>query len=236
MVEETKKSKIEEVKIDVDEMLSCGLGVGHTVSRLHPKMKAYTSGIKNNTNVIDLEKTAKEFSKALKFISNLIADNKKIIFVGTKIQMKELVKKAAQDCDVPYVTERWLGGIFTNFETISKRVEYFKDMEKKKASGEFNKYTKKERLKIDKELESLRVKFEGIKNMTKLPEAVFISDLKKDITCAREAKRKGIFIIAIADTNIDPDFADYLIPANDDAMSSVKYILDKVSETIKNSK
>jgi len=236
MVEETKKSKIEEVKIDVDEMLSCGLGVGHTVSRLHPKMKAYTSGIKNNTNVIDLEKTAKEFSKALKFISNLIADNKKIIFVGTKIQMKELVKKAAQDCDVPYVTERWLGGIFTNFETISKRVEYFKDMEKKKASGEFNKYTKKERLKIDKELESLRVKFEGIKNMTKLPEAVFISDLKKDITCAREAKRKGIFIIAIADTNIDPDFADYLIPANDDAISSVKYILDKVSETIKNAK
>ena len=236
MVEETKKSKIEEVKIDIDEMLSSGLGVGHTVSRLHPKMKAYTSGIKNNTNIIDLEKTAKEFSKALKFISNLIADNKKIIFVGTKIQMKELVKRAAQDCDVPYVTERWLGGIFTNFETISKRVEYFKDMEKKKASGDFNKYTKKERLKIDKELESLRVKFEGIKNMTKLPEAVFISDLKKDITCAKEAKRKGIFIIAIADTNIDPDFADYLIPANDDAISSVKYILDKVSETIKNSR
>ena len=237
MIEETKKiTTIDEVKIDVDEMLASGLGVGHTVSRLHPKMKDYVSGIKNNTNVIDLEKTAKELSRALKFISNIIADNKKIIFVGTKIQIKELVKKAAEDCDVPYVSERWLGGIFTNFTTISKRVEYFKAMENKKSIGEFEKYTKKERLKIDKELESLRVKFEGIKNMTKLPEAVFIADLKKDIICAREAKIKGIFIVAITDTNVDPTIVDYPIPANDDAISSVKYILDKVSETVKNAK
>jgi len=236
ITEETKKAKIEEVKLNMEEMLSSGLGVGHTVSRLHPKMKIYVSGIKNNANIIDLEKTSKEFGKALKFISNLVADNKKIIFVGTKIQMKELVKTAAENCNVPYVTERWLGGIFTNFETISKRVDYFKEMEKKKATGEFNKYTKKERLQFDKELEKLRVKFEGIKNMSKLPEAVFIADLKKDITCAKEAKRKGIFIVAIADTNIDPGLADYPIPANDDAISSVKYILEKITETIKNSK
>ena len=236
MIEVIKKEVINEVKIDINEMLSCGLGVGHTVSRLHPRMKEYVSGIKNNTNIIDLEKTAKNFNIALKFISNLVSDNKKIIFVGTKIQVKELVKKAAEDCDVPYVTERWLGGTFTNFETISKRVEYFKEMENKKATGEFEKYTKKERLKIDKELESLRIKFEGIKNMSKLPEAVFISDLKKDITCAREAKRKRIFIVAITDTNVDPTIADYPIPANDDAISSVRYILDKISETVKNSK
>ncbi|MDO8486182.1 MAG: 30S ribosomal protein S2 [Candidatus Staskawiczbacteria bacterium] len=237
MKEETKKSAtVEDVKINVSEMLSSGLGVGHTVSRLHPKMKMYVSGVKNNTNVIDLEKTAKSFSSALKFISNLISDNKKIIFVGTKIQVKELIKQAADDCGVPYVTERWLGGTFTNFETISKRIEYFKSMESKKASGELEKYTKKERLKIDKKIESLRVKFEGIKNMSKLPDAVFISDLKKDIICAREAKIKGIFIVAITDTNVDPTIADYPIPANDDAMSSVKYILDKVSETVKNAK
>ena len=236
MTEATKKSSIEDVKIDVAEMLSCGLGVGHTVSRLHPKMKMYVSGIKNNANIIDLEKTAKSFNTALKFISNLVADNKKIIFVGTKIQVKELVKQAAENCGVPYVTERWLGGTFTNFETISKRVEYFKSMENKRASGELEKYTKKERLKIDKQLESLRIKFEGIKNMPKLPDAVFISDLKKDIICAKEAKRKGIFIIAITDTNVDPTIADYPIPANDDAISSVKYILEKVSETVKNAK
>ncbi len=236
MTEATKKRTIEEVKINIEEMLSCGLGVGHTVSRLHPKMKVYVSGIKNNTNIIDLEKTAKHFSTALRFVSNLVSDNKKIIFVGTKIQIKELVKKAAEDCNVPYITERWLGGTFTNFETISKRVEYFKEMENKKATGELEKYTKKERLKIDKELESLRIKFEGIKNMSKLPEAVFIFDLKKEITCAREAKRKGIFIVAITDTNVDPTIVDYPIPASDDVISSVKYILDKVSETIKNSK
>ncbi|MBI1866241.1 MAG: 30S ribosomal protein S2 [Candidatus Staskawiczbacteria bacterium] len=235
MTEATKKSAIEETKINIEEMLSSGLGVGHTVSRLHPKMKDYVSGIKNNTNIIDLDKTAKNFSAALKFISNLVSDNKKIIFVGTKIQTKDLVKKAAEDCSVPYVSERWLGGTFTNFETISKRVEYFKEMESKRASGEFEKYTKKERLKIDKELESLRIKFEGIKNMSKLPEAVFISDFKKDIICALEAKRKGIFIVAITDTNVDPTMADYPIPANDDAISSVKYILDKVSQTIRNS-
>ena len=236
MTEATKKSSIEDVKIDVAEMLSCGLGVGHTVSRLHPKMKMYVSGIKNNANIIDLDKTAKSFNTALKFISNLVADNKKIIFVGTKIQVKELVKQAAENCGVPYVTERWLGGTFTNFETISKRVEYFKSMENKRASGELEKYTKKERLKIDKQLESLRIKFEGIKDMTKLPDAVFISDLKKDIICAREAKRKGVFIIAITDTNVDPTIADYPIPANDDAISSVRYILEKVSETVKNAK
>jgi len=237
MSEEAKKTvTIKETKIDVNEMLAHGLGVGHTVSRLHPKMKTYVSGIKNNTNVIDLEKTAKELSRALKFISNLVSDGKKIIFVGTKIQIKDLVKKAAENCDVPYVTERWLGGTFTNFGTILKRVEYFKEMENKKATGELEKYTKKERLKIDKELESLRIKFEGIKNMSKLPEAVFISDLKKDITCAREAKKKGIFIVAITDTNVDPTIADYPIPANDDAISSVGYILDKVSETVNNAK
>ncbi|MBI3631781.1 MAG: 30S ribosomal protein S2 [Candidatus Staskawiczbacteria bacterium] len=236
MTEATKKATKEKVKIDVNEMLFCGLGVGHTVSRLHPKMKMYVSGIKNNANVIDLEKTAKSFDTALKFISNLVDDNKKIVFVGTKIQVKELVKQAAENCEVPYVTERWLGGTFTNFETISKRIDYFKSMESKKASGELEKYTKKERLKIDKQLESLRVKFEGIKNMSKLPDAVFISDLKKDIICAREAKRKGIFIVAITDTNVDPTIADYPIPANDDAISSVKYILEKVSETVKNAK
>lgn len=234
-MEDTKKVNIKEIKITADEMMLNGLGVGHSVSRLHPKMKNFVSGIKNNTNLIDLDKSVKEFGKALKFISNLVADNKKIIFVGTKIQMKEIVKQAALDCGVPYVTERWLGGAFTNFETILKRVEYYKDLEKKKLTGELEKYTKKERLNFDKELEKLRVKFEGIKNINKLPDAVFIADLKKDIICAKEAKKKGIKIIAITDTNVDPGLADYPIPANDDAISSVKYILSKISEAVKNS-
>jgi small subunit ribosomal protein S2 len=199
-------------------------------------MKQYVSGIKNNVHAFDLEKTAVELQKALNFISKLVADGKSIIFVGTKPQLKELIKVGAEECGIPYVAERWLGGIFTNFETIKKRVEYFKDLEKKKASGDLEKYTKKERLNFDKELKSLKTKFEGIKNLAKLPDAVFIFDLDKNETCAKEAKIKDIKIIAIVDTNINPDIVDYMIPANDDAISSVSYIIDKVSQAIKNSK
>ena len=236
MEQEDKKTIIKDIKLDLEEMTNAGLQFGHKVSRLHPKMKPYISGVKNNVNVFDLEKTSKELSKALKFISTQISNKKTILFVGTKIQMKGLVKLAAEECGVPYVCERWLGGTLTNFETISKRVGYFKDLQQKKASGEFEKYTKKERMKLDKEIEKLRVKFEGIKDMPKLPDAVFVLDLKKDETCAKEAKIKGISIIGITDTNIDPTIANYPIPANDDAISSVKYILEKVKEAVLNSK
>jgi len=221
-----------EPKINIDEMTAAGLNFGHKVSKLHPKMKPFVSGIKNNVHVFDLEKTAKEFEKALGFISKIRDEGKTLLFVGTKIQMKELTKAAAEECKMPYVTERWLGGTFTNFETIQKRVNYFKDLEKKKETGELEKYTKKERLDFDKELAGLKIKFEGIRNTPKLPDAVLILDIKKDETCLREAKRKGIKIIALCDTNVDPTGIDYPIPANDDAISSVKYILDKIKETI----
>lgn len=224
------------VNLNVEEMANAGLNFGHTVSKLHPKMKPFVAGIKNNVHMIDLEKTAKEFEIALNFISKIISESKVMIFVGTKIQVKALVKDTAEKCEMPYVVERWLGGTFTNFETISKRVQYFKELENKKTTGELEKYTKKERLIFDRELESLKVKFEGIRNMKKLPEAVLIFDVKKDITCAREAKRKGIKIIGVVDTNIDPTLVDYPIPANDDAISSIKYILEKVQETVLNSK
>lgn len=225
-----------EVKLNIDEMTEAGLQFGHRVSRLHPRMKPYVAGIKNNVNVLDLEKTAKELEKALKFISKLVAENKVLLFVGTKIQIKGITELVAKECGMPYVTQRWLGGSFTNFETIFKRVNYFKDLESKKATGALEKYTKKERMKIDKEIESLRTKFEGVKNMSKLPDAVLILDIKKDETCVREAKRKGILTIAICDTNTNPDTVDFPIPGNDDAISSVKYILEKVKETILNSK
>lgn len=221
-----------EVKLNTEEMSQAGLQFGHKVSKLHPKMKPFVSGVKNNVNIIDLEKTAKELDRALKFIEKLVSENKIILFVGTKIQVKNLVKQTAEQCGMPYVTERWLGGTFTNFETIKKRVEYFMDLEKKRAAGELEKYTKKERLNFDKELEGLKIKFEGIKNMAKLPEVVIVFDMKKDDTCVREAKKKGIKIIGLADTNINPDFADYVIPANDDAISSVKYILEKIKQVI----
>lgn len=230
MVEENK------VNLNIEEMEKAGLHFGHRISKLHPKMKQYVSGIKSNVHIIDLYKTVQDLERALGFIARLSSEGKTLLFVGTKIQFKELTRGIAQSCQMPYVTERWLGGTFTNFETIAKRVQHFKDLERKKAAGELDKYTKKERMQFDKELESLRKKFEGIRDMEKLPEAVLILDLKKDKTCVREAKRKGIAVIGIVDTNIDPALADYPIPANDDAISSVKFILEKIQETIINSK
>jgi small subunit ribosomal protein S2 len=225
-----------DIKLSVEEMAEAGVNFGHRVSRLHPKMKPYITGVKNNIHIIDLEKTAKELEKALKFIEKLVSEGKTILFVGTKIQIRGQIKAIADECKFPYVAERWLGGMFTNFETISKRVGYFKDLEAKRISGEFEKYTKKERMKIDKELKILKTKFEGVKNMIKLPEAVIVFGADKDITCIREAKIKAIKIIALCDTNINPEIADYPIPANDDALSSVQYILDKIKEAILNSK
>lgn len=225
-----------DIKLSVEEMEKAGVNFGHKVSKLHPKMKQYVTGVKNNVHIFDLEKTAKELTKALTFISKIVSEGKSIIFVGTKIQLRGIIKDAAETCGIPYVTERWLGGTFTNFETIQKRVNYFKDLEKKKESGELGKYTKREQLDFDREIAKLKVKFDGIRNMSKLPEAVFIFGLDKDITAAREAKRKGIKIVSIVDTNVNPDIVDYPIPANDDAISSVRYIIDKAKEAIINSK
>lgn len=232
MADEIKTLPSTTVKLSEEKMQEAGLHFGHNVSRLHPKMKPFVAGIKNNVHMIDMEKSAKEFERALKFVTATVAEGKTILFVGTKIQMKAMVKKTAEDCQMPYVVERWLGGTLTNFETISKRVQYFKDLESKKAHGDFEKYTKKERMGFDKELALLKTKFDGIKNMPKLPDAVLIFDIKKDIVAAREAKRRGIKIVGVIDTNIDPTLADYIIPANDDAISSIKYILEKVQEAI----
>ncbi|MBX4201146.1 30S ribosomal protein S2 [Candidatus Parcubacteria bacterium] len=222
--------------LNTEEMQTAGLHFGHRVSRLHPKMKPYVSGIKNNVHIIDLEKSSKELQKALEFVSKAVGEGKTVLFVGTKIQMKDLVKQAAEVSRMPYVVERWLGGMFTNFETIVKRVQYYKELENKKATGELEKYTKKERSMFDKELEILRKKFEGVKHLSKLPDVVLLLDVKKDITAAKEARKKGIKIVGVVDTNIDPAYADYPIPANDDAISSIRYILDKVTEAIGNAK
>ena len=199
-------------------------------------MKPYLYGVRNTVHVIDLEKTKEKLQEALKFIQELISENKVLLIVGTKVQVKEMAKDLAKEFGLPYITERWLGGTFTNFEVLKKRVDYYKDLEKKKAEGELEKYTKKERAKIDQEIRDLEKKFGGIKNLEKLPDAVFVLDMKKDFLAVKEAREKGVKVIAISDTNIDPTLADYPIPANDDAISSVKYILDKVKEAIKSAK
>ena len=227
-------AKIEknDFKIDIEEMTQAGVHLGHRTSRFHPKMKPYLFGTRNTTHVIDLEKTAEKLNQALEFISQIISEGKVLLLVGTKIQAKDMVKTTAEECQLPFISERWLGGTFTNFETIKKRIDYFKDLEKKKIQGELEKYTKKERIDIDKELRNLEIKVGGIKNLTKLPEAIFVMDMRKDNLAIKEAKNKNVKVIAIADTNVDPSNADYPIPANDDATSSLAYILGKVKEVV----
>ena len=152
--------------------------------------------------------------------------------VGTKIQVKDLIQEMGQEFNLPYVNQRWIGGTFTNFEELKKRIDYFKDLESKKEQGLLEKYTKKEKMKIEEKIRKLTQKFGGLKKLTELPDAIFVSDMKQDELACREARAKRIRIIGIADTNINPELADFVIPANDDAASSLRYILGKVREAI----
>lgn len=226
---QTKEKKF---SLSQQEMMDRGVHLGHRTSKLHPRMKPFVVGIRNTVHVIDLSQTEKLFNDALNMIANLIEEKKILLFVGTKIPLRAIVKQTAQDCKMPFVINRWLGGTFTNFPVIQKRAQYFKDMQKKKESGEFEKYTKKEQAGLDKEYRDLEAKFEGIQNMDKLPDAVFICDIIKDDLPLKEAKMKGIPVLALIDTNADPSQVDYPIPSNDDAISSVSYMLDKIKEVI----
>lgn len=237
MAEETKKirkpaGKKINFNLDPEEMTRAGLHFGHRTSRIHPKITPYLYGVRNTVHIIDMEKTREKLEEVLKFIQEIVAENKSLLFVGTKVQAKDLVKSIAEECGFPYVSERWIGGTVTNFEIIKKRIAYFKELERKKDEGELEKYTKKERGKIDHELRNLEIKFGGIKNLERLPDSIFVLDMKKDFLAVKEAKMKGIKVIGIVDTNVDPTLADYPIPANDDALSSLKYILEKVKEVI----
>ncbi|HOK00670.1 MAG TPA: 30S ribosomal protein S2 [Candidatus Pacearchaeota archaeon] len=224
--------KENDLKLNTEKMIEAGLIFGHKKSKTHPKMKKYISGVKNDIHIFDIEKTSEKLKEALNFIYELVSNNKTILFVGTKIQIKDILKDFANEVNCPYINERWCGGTFTNFEIVRKRIEYFKNLELKKEKGELEKYTKKEQMKLDKKIKELEKKFGGIKNLEKLPDAIFILDIKKDYTALLEAKKKGIPVIAIVDTNVNPDLVNYPIPANDDAISSIKYILDVVKEVI----
>jgi len=229
---EKEKQAKSKSNINPEEMAELGLHFGHRTSRIHPKMMPYIYGTRNTVHIIDLNQTVEKLEQALVFIQKLISEQKILLLVGTKIQFKDLVKDIATESNLPYVNQRWLGGTITNFEIIKKRVDYFKELERKKKDRELEKYTKKERSELDKELKDLETKFGGIKKLEKTPDAIFILDIKKDILAIKEARKKGIKIIAIADTNVDPTLVDYPIPANDDAISSVKYILEKVKDTV----
>jgi len=235
MEEDTKqpKPKIVKSNFDVEEMMQTGMHLGHVTSKLHPRMTDFVVGIRNTVHVIDLEKTTKYLQKAIDVLVAAKKEKKTILVVSTKTPLKYLVTEFAKELDLPYVTERWIGGAFTNFEVIRKRVNYFSDLKAKKEKGELDKYTKKEKLKMEEELAKLEVKFGGIEKMDKIPDIMFLCDIVKDDLPLKEAKSKRVKTVGIIDTNADPLAVDFPIPANDDAISSVRYILNKIKEALK---
>jgi small subunit ribosomal protein S2 len=224
-------------EITLLDLLKSGAHFGHTTSRWNPKMKPYIFTVRNNIHILDLEKTKKALQKAMKFASDTASKGGIILFVGTKRQSKDIVKNAAISCGMPYINVRWLGGTITNFKTIQKTVRKLEKLESLKAAGELEtKYTKKERLMIDREIEKMKKLFEGIQNMKKLPDAIFVTDIKHDDIAVTESRKSKIKVIGLVDTNANPDGADYPIPSNDDATKAIELMTTAIAEAINEGK
>jgi len=233
VLSEKELKEIEKDMPSLEEMLKAGVHFGHRASKWNARMEDYIFTTKNNVHILDLEKTYEKLKKALHFISKIKKNNGKIIFVGTKIAVKEITKKIAKECDVFYVTERWIGGTLTNFPVISKRLEHFRNLEEMKKKGELKKYVKREQHEFDVELQKLERQFGGLKNMIKLPDALLIVDAYKEKLAIKEAKMKNIPVIGFCDTNADPTIIDYPIPMNDDSITSLKLILETIAKILK---
>lgn len=216
----------------IQEMLDAGVHYGHQAKRWHPKMEPYIYTVNKNVHIIDLEKTEEMLEKACDFLYEQASLGKVIVFVGTKRQSKSIVEKEAQRCGALYVTERWIGGTITNFETIKKNIDKLLDYVKGREEGKFNVYTKKERLMIDREIEKLQISYGGISSLKKAPEVLFVVDPKREKTAVREAKRSNVPVVSLIDTNADPTDTDYPIPGNDDAIKSVALIIRTISDAI----
>jgi small subunit ribosomal protein S2 len=213
------------LEIKIEDMFKSGVHFGHNKSRKDPRMDQYLYGVKNGISIIDLEKTEERLKEAMEFISKTISEGQNILFVGTKKQAKKMVAEAARICGMPYVSERWLGGTFTNFEIISKRTKFLRDGIEKMKRGEYTHYTKFEQMKIAEELNRLESRMGGIKEMTKLPGAVFVVGMIEDDLAVKEATAKNIPIVGLVDSNVNPERVTYPIPANEDALSSIKLML-----------
>lgn len=221
---------------DLLEMLKAGLHFGHQTSRWHPKMKPYIFTARNGIHIIDLEKTSEKLEVALDFIKETVKDGGVILFLGTKPQAQEIIKKAALEAEMPYIIHHWLGGTLTNFQQIRKVIEKYNNLKSKKESGELAKYTKKEQSLFDREIERLEQMVGGLANLKKLPDTIFIVDTKHENTAVTEATKKDVPIVAICDTNSNPDKITYPIPANDDGIKSIELIVNLVVDAVKEGK
>lgn len=218
--------------MSLDALFKAGAHFGHKHERRHPRMDEYVYVYKDGLGIINLKKTMDKLEETFQYIQSIIAENKQIVFVGTKKHARALVRSAAERCKLPYVTERWLGGTFTNFSVMRRRLQYLNDLDENISTGNFAQYTKFEQMKKIEEYEKMEKRMGGLRFMKELPGALFIVDVKQDRIAVLEAVKQGVPVIALVDTNDDPSNVDYPIPANNDAISSLKLILSYVCKAV----
>ncbi len=218
------------VSITMKQLLEAGVHFGHQTKRWNPKMKEYIFGQRNGIYIIDLQKTLRLFKNAIQFMYDMVVQGKTILFLGTKRQAQEAIQEAAQRTGMYYVNQRWLGGLLTNFVTIQKSIKRFREIESMKAGGQYDLFSKKEIARYERERKKLEKNLSGIKDMSGLPDALFVIDTKLETIAIKEAAKLGIPIIGVADTNCDPDAVTYIIPGNDDALRAIRLITDTMAQ------
>jgi small subunit ribosomal protein S2 len=218
--------------VTMKQLLEAGVHFGHQTRRWNPKMKDFIFTERNGIYIVDLQKTVRLLDEAHNFVRDLVFRGGTVLFVGTKKQAQETIYDEATRCGMPYVNQRWLGGMLTNFETIKQRIERLKELEEQQESGFFERLPKKEVSQLTNELERLKKFLGGVRNMNELPDAVYIVDPRKEDIAVNEARKLGIPIIGIVDTNCDPDLIDYMVPGNDDAIRAVRLITSKVADAV----
>ncbi|MYI07360.1 MAG: 30S ribosomal protein S2 [Gemmatimonadetes bacterium] len=221
-----------ENQVGLTELLDAGVHFGHQTRRWNPKMRPFIFGERNGIHIIDLRKTLDRLNQACDAIRRTVLKGENVLFLSTKRQLKAVIEEEARRCGALFVTERWLGGMLTNFRTIRRQIRRMKELQRGREENAFEFYTKKERLLLEREREKLEKYFHGLADMVRLPGAVFVVDAKREIIGVREAHRLGIPVVAIADTNVDPALIDYPIPGNDDAIRSVSLIAGKIADSI----
>jgi small subunit ribosomal protein S2 len=214
------------------ELLEAGVHFGHQTKRWNPRMKEFIFGERNGIYIIDLQKTLKMFKEASKFVQDLAADGRIVLFVGTKRQAQDAIAEEAQKCGMFYINQRWLGGLLTNWVTVQKSVKRLKELDDMATDGRYELLPKKEVIKLERERKHLQANLAGIKNMSRLPDAIFVIDSNKEQIAVREARKLGIPVVAVVDTNCDPSEVDYVIPGNDDALRAIRLFTSKISESI----
>ncbi len=217
---------------EVQEMLEAACHFGHKTQKWNPKMKRYLFGERNGIHIFDLQKTQEHLQKALEYLGNAAATGKVILFVSTKAQAAHLITDAANATKMPYVVHKWMGGLLTNFSTMKQRIRYFKTLREGEKAGDFEKYTKKEASELRKKIEKLNAALGGVADLDRLPDVIFLADVVRDRIVVREANKMKIPVVGIADSNADPDGIYRLIPANDDAVKSLTYLIHRVKDAI----